>query len=250
MEVSPVQLLIFQPTPFCNLNCTYCYLPDRQNRRVIDVEIVRKTVQRLREEELLDPALSIIWHAGEPTVVRRERYAEYFAAIKEVLGNSCEVVHHFQTNATLIEDKWCDFIREHQIAIGVSVDGPEFVHDHFRKSWSGRGTLDKTLRGIKALQEHEIEFHTISVISDRSLDRGEEIYNFLVSLRPCLLAFNVIIDYTFTKCAKKQSSSAPASPDQRSRLIRVRSGLSYRAPATLGSRTTNNFLRRARLIQD
>jgi len=81
MEVSPVQLLIFQPSPFCNLNCTYCYLPDRQDKRVMDVEIVRTTVRRLREEKLLEPAVSIIWHAGEPTVVRRERYAEYFAAI-------------------------------------------------------------------------------------------------------------------------------------------------------------------------
>jgi uncharacterized protein len=191
MEVSPVQLLIFQPTPFCNLNCTYCYLPDRQDRRIMDVDVVRKTVQRLQQEELLDPTVSIIWHAGEPTVVRRERYAEYFAAIKEVLGNSCEVVHHFQTNATLIDDKWCSFIKEHQIAIGVSIDGPDYIHDYSRKSWSGRGTLDKTLRGVKTLQESEIEFHTISVIGDRSLGHAQEIYDFLVSLKPCLLAFNV-----------------------------------------------------------
>jgi uncharacterized protein len=191
MEVSPVQLLIFQPSPFCNLNCSYCYLPDRQDKRVMDVDIVRTTVRRLREEKLLEPAVSIIWHAGEPTVVRRERYAEYFAAIKEILGDSCEVVHHFQTNATLIDDQWCDFIKEHQIAVGVSIDGPDYVHDYSRKSWSGRGTLEKTLRGIKALRENEIEFHTISVIGDRSLDQANEIYDFLASLKPCLLAFNV-----------------------------------------------------------
>jgi uncharacterized protein len=191
MEVSPVQLLVFQPTPFCNLNCTYCYLPDRQDKRVMDVDIVRTTAQRLRDESLLDEAVSIVWHAGEPTVVRKERYAEYFAVIKEVLGDSCQVVHHFQTNGTLIESQWCDFIREQGIAVGVSIDGPDYIHDYSRKSWSGRGTLDKTLRGIRALQENEIEFHTISVIGERSLDHAKEIYDFLASLRPCLLAFNV-----------------------------------------------------------
>jgi uncharacterized protein len=191
MEVSPVQLLVFQPTPFCNLNCTYCYLPDRQDKRVMDVDIVRTTVQRVKDEHLFDETVSIIWHAGEPTVVRRERYAEYFAAIREVVGDSCQVVHHFQTNGTLIDDQWCDLIKEHEIAIGVSIDGPDYIHDHSRKSWSGRGTLDKTLRGITALQENEIEFHTISVIGERSLGHAKEVYQFLASLKPCLLAFNV-----------------------------------------------------------
>ena len=78
MEVSPVELLIFQPTPFCNLNCTYCYLPDRKDKRVMDVGIVRTTVEKLKEEQLLAPGLGIIWHAGEPTVVRREQYAGLF----------------------------------------------------------------------------------------------------------------------------------------------------------------------------
>ena len=79
MEVSPVQLLIFQPTPFCNLNCSYCYLPDRKDKRVMDVEIVRTTVEKLKEEDLLQPGFRIIWHAGEPTVVQRDQYAKYFS---------------------------------------------------------------------------------------------------------------------------------------------------------------------------
>jgi uncharacterized protein len=190
MEVSPVQLLIFQPTPFCNLNCTYCYLPDRKDKRVMDVEIVRTAVQKLKDEDLLEPGLGIIWHAGEPTVVRREQYAEYFAAIREIVGDF-ELVHHFQTNGTLINDNWCEFFKEHQVAIGVSIDGPDFIHNRSRKSWSGHGTLDKTLRGIETLKKHGIDFHTISVIGEASLDHTKEIYDFLFSLGPVLLAFNV-----------------------------------------------------------
>jgi uncharacterized protein len=190
MEVSPVQLLIFQPTPFCNLNCTYCYLPDRKDKRVMDVEIVRTSVQRLKDEDLLAPGLGIIWHAGEPTVVRREQYAEYFRAIRDILGDF-DLVNHFQTNGTLIDDRWCEFIKEHEIAVGVSLDGPESIHDRSRKSWSGRGTLDKTLRGIETLKKHGIEFHTISVIGEASLGHAKEIYEFLVSLGPVLIGFNV-----------------------------------------------------------
>jgi uncharacterized protein len=190
MEVSPVELLIFQPTPFCNLNCTYCYLPDRKDKRVMDVEIVRIAVEKLKEEQLLQPGLGIIWHAGEPTVVRPEQYATYFAPIREVLGD-LEYVQHFQTNGTLIDDHWCEFIAEHQIAVGVSIDGPEYIHDRSRKSWSGRGTLDKTLRGIEALKKHGIPFHTISVIGEASLGHAKEIYDFLVSLEPVLIGFNV-----------------------------------------------------------
>jgi uncharacterized protein len=190
MEVSPVQLLIFQPTPFCNLNCTYCYLPDRKDKRVMDVEIVRTAVEKLKEEQLLEPGLGIIWHAGEPTVVRPEQYAAYFAPIREVLGD-LEYVHHFQTNGTLIDDHWCDFIAEHQVAVGVSIDGPDYIHDRSRKTWSGRGTLDKTVRGIEMLKKHGIPFHTISVIGEASLDHAKEIYDFLVSLEPVLIGFNV-----------------------------------------------------------
>jgi uncharacterized protein len=190
MEVSPVQLLIFQPTPFCNLNCTYCYLPDRKDKRVMDVEIVRTAVEKLKEEQLLEPGLGIIWHAGEPTVVRPDQYAAYFAPIREVLGD-LEYVHHFQTNGTLIDDRWCDFIAEHHIAVGVSIDGPDYIHDRSRKSWSGRGTLDKTLRGIEALKRNGVDFHTISVIGEQSLERAKEVYDFLVALGPVLLAFNV-----------------------------------------------------------
>ncbi len=190
MEVSPVELLIFQPTPFCNLNCTYCYLPDRKDKRVMDVEIVRTAVEKLKEEQLLEPGLGIIWHAGEPTVVRPEQYAAYFAPIREVLGD-LEYVQHFQTNGTLIDDRWCDFIAEHHIAVGISIDGPDYIHDRSRKTWNGRGTLDKTVRGIEALKKHGIPFHTISVIGEASLDHAKEIYDFLVSLEPVLIGFNV-----------------------------------------------------------
>jgi uncharacterized protein len=191
MSLSPVELLILQPTPFCNLNCSYCYLPDRVDRRVMKVDTVHVTLEKLHREELLSPNLSVVWHAGEPMVVTRQVYARYFTAIQEAVGPFCEVRHHIQTNATLIDDAWCDFFLENKIAVGISVDGPESVHDRCRRSRAGRGSFCKTLQGIMKMRENRVSFHTISVVTSASLEHPKEIYAFLASLEPEYIAFNV-----------------------------------------------------------
>jgi uncharacterized protein len=191
MNLSPVELLIFQPTPFCNLNCSYCYLPQRTDRRTMRVETVQMTVERLLQEDLLSPEVSVIWHAGEPLVVKRDLYGNYFKAIREISGSVVEVRHYIQTNATLIDDSWCDFFREHNVSIGVSIDGPADVHNSARLTHSGRGSFAQTIRGIETLQTKGIPFHTISVVTAASLKYPEEIYAFLKSLGPEHIAFNV-----------------------------------------------------------
>ena len=191
MEIAPVELLIFQATPFCNLNCGYCYLPNRKDPRIIDVETVRVTVEKLNREGLLSANFSIVWHSGEPMVVSRDSYSKFFHVIKEALGPSYAVRHHFQTNGTLINDAWCDFIRAHNLSIGVSIDGPEYIHDLQRRTWGGRGTFRQVLKGIERLRANGAEFHTISVVSHASLDFPSEIYEFLVSLGPDFIGFNV-----------------------------------------------------------
>ncbi len=191
MELCPVQLLVFQPTPFCNLNCRYCYLPNRRDSHVMTLETVRNTVRKLDQEKLLSPNFSVIWHAGEPTVVPSAVYADYFATINMTLGSGYTLRHHFQTNGTLLDDSWCDFIREHNVSIGVSIDGPEHIHNRQRMTWAGRGTFRETLRGIEKLRTNGIDFHTISVITRDSVECAPEIFNFLVALKPDFIAFNV-----------------------------------------------------------
>jgi uncharacterized protein len=191
MDIVPVQLLVFQPTLFCNLNCHYCYLPDRKDARVMEVETVRATVEKLDRERLLAQSFSVIWHAGEPMLVGRQIYAEYFAAIQETLGTRYKVRHHFQTNGTLIDDPWCEFVHKYDISVGVSIDGPEYIHDRQRQTRSGRGTFRKTLSGIEKLQDAGVRFHTISVVSRYSAGFASEIYQFLVSLKPDFIGFNV-----------------------------------------------------------
>jgi uncharacterized protein len=188
--LEPLGLLVIQPTPFCNVDCSYCYLGARSNPARMTASTVDAVVRFLAGTPLLKRPLSVVWHAGEPLVVPvsfYERAFESFAAGSPPI----QAQHHFQTNATLLNDDWCHFIKRSCVRIGVSIDGPQALHDAYRVDRSGRGTFDRVMRGIAKLQQHEIPFTVISVITRRALSQPDEVWNFLASLGATQLAFNV-----------------------------------------------------------
>lgn len=186
----PVGLVIIQPTPFCNIDCSYCYLSTRADTRRITLETVEAIAKFLREAPVSNPHLSIGWHAGEPLVVPRsfyERAFHYFAATPGMP----EVRHSFQTNGTLIDDDWCAFFKRWSVHVGVSVDGPQAIHDSQRVDRAGRGTFDRVIRGISKLRQHEVPFSVISVLTKESLNAPDEIWRFYKSSRISRVAFNI-----------------------------------------------------------
>ena len=114
-----------------------------------------------------------------------------FGIIAETNTAGVRVDHSYQTNATLIEGRWCEFIREHSLRIGVSVDGPEFLHDLHRKTRGGRGTFERVMRGIENLRRAEIDFHVITVLTRDALDYPDELFDFYSSNEIATVAFNV-----------------------------------------------------------
>ena len=116
---------------------------------------------------------------------------ELFVEVNEAIGPSTKVTHHIQTNAMLISREWCDFFLRASVRIGVSLDGPAFLHDAHRRTRSGRGTHERALRGATLLAESGIEFHTISVLTELSLDYPDEFYDFFRSLSVRLVGLNV-----------------------------------------------------------
>jgi uncharacterized protein len=186
-----VDLLILQPTPFCNIDCDYCYLPERTVRTRMRPEVARAAAERVREAGLVGPSLSVVWHAGEPLTVGLAAFEELVAAVNDAFDSDTKVTHHVQTNAMLISREWCDFFLRAPIRIGVSLDGPAFLHDAHRRTRSGRGTHERSLRGAKLLAESEIAFHAISVLTEMSLDYPDEFYDFFQSLPIHLLGLNV-----------------------------------------------------------
>src|SRR6185437_12068561 len=97
----------------------------------------------------------IIWHSGEPLVVPIEFYDFAFRQFESVSGGRLAIEHWFQTNGTLISQKWCDFAQRWQIRIGVSVDGPEWLHNLHRVNKVGHGTFADVLRGINLLRSNK-----------------------------------------------------------------------------------------------
>jgi uncharacterized protein len=192
MPAAPrVDVVVVQPTPFCNINCTYCYLPSRNDRTVIEQGTVRNLFAKLFASGWAAPHVNVIWHAGEPLVVPIEFYREAFATIEALRPPDRCIVHSFQTNGMLITPAWCDFFIECHVDVGVSIDGPRHLHDRSRVTRSGQGTFDKTLAGIRLLREREIPFHTISVLSRDSLAAADEMYGFFIAEGIDHVCFNV-----------------------------------------------------------
>ncbi|HRO59054.1 MAG TPA: GRRM system radical SAM/SPASM domain protein [Burkholderiaceae bacterium] len=163
------ELLVLQPTAFCNLACDYCYLPNRDSPEVMIPETASRTVERLIESNLLGSVLNVCWHAGEPLVAGRRFFREAIRQIDEVSPPTTVVRHAIQTNATLIDDSWCDLFLELEFSVGVSIDGPEAIHDRHRKTRSGKGSLPMVLRGVSQLRRRGVPFHVIAVLNAESL---------------------------------------------------------------------------------
>lgn len=186
-----LELLVIQPTPFCNLDCTYCYLPQRSSTFRISQEVLRRTFEQVFASPYAQESFTVVWHAGEPMTVPIGFYEEALALIDELNTAGLDLSHSFQTNATLVTPEWCDFIKRHHVRIGVSVDGPAFLHDSRRKTRSGKGTHEKVMEGIRCLQDHGIEFHVISVLTRPALDCPDEIFQFYMENNFQRVGFNI-----------------------------------------------------------
>lgn len=190
-QVGPLELLVIQPTPFCNLDCSYCYLPDRLNKRKISLETVEKALNWAFSSGLVRQPFTLLWHAGEPMVLPATFYEQATVLLERCNVSGFEVTQSFQTNATLVNDAWCEFIRRRGVQVGVSVDGPDFLNDRHRVTRQGGGTLDRVLRGMQLLRDYEIFFDVITVLTSTSLDYPDELFDFYMEHGVTSVAFNV-----------------------------------------------------------
>ncbi len=191
----PIDLVILQATPFCNLDCDYCYLPDRSDKAVFDLDLIEPIFKEIFTSPYLGEQVTICWHAGEPLAVPRSFYEEAAQRIKKASQQynerNCWVRQSLQTNGTFINQAWCDLLMKHQIEVGVSIDGPAFLHDAHRKTRKGTGTHARVMRGIEYLQHHKIEFYVICVITQESLDHADDLFAFFVDHGIYNVGFNI-----------------------------------------------------------
>ncbi|MBV9814423.1 MAG: GRRM system radical SAM/SPASM domain protein [Alphaproteobacteria bacterium] len=186
-----IELLVIQPTPFCNIDCRYCYLPERNSKAVVAPETLVNLFSQVFASGWVQDCLSVVWHAGEPMVLPVAFYRDAFQIVERAKPSGLTVTHSFQTNGTLVDDAWCDFFAEQRVNVGVSIDGPKHLHDRNRLTRSGRGTFDKTIRGIRLLRRREIPFHVISVLTTASMAAPHELFEFYVEEGIERVCFNV-----------------------------------------------------------
>ena len=195
LAYGPIRLVIIQPTSYCNLDCDYCYLPDRQNRKQLSLDLIKPIFQRIFESSFTRGRFTVCWHAGEPLTVPLSFYQQAFSIItdlaQKIAPQDTKVAYSVQTNGLLINQAWCDFFRQYPFKIGVSLDGPAFIHDAHRKTRKGLGSHQGTMAGIKLLQKNQLDFQIIAVITEQSLDYPEEIFNFFRENGINRVAFNI-----------------------------------------------------------
>jgi uncharacterized protein len=175
--------VVMQPTTLCNLDCAYCYLPFRSadNRRPVAVaEAVAASVNPWSRTK----RFSVVWHGGEPLAAGRDHFASLLSPFDPA------VEHHVQTNATLIDDAWCEFFVEREIRVSVSVDGPE-ARNGERINRGGKPAYAKIMRGIEALRRHDIPFSALCVVGRPEPGLATELYEYFLELGCEVLGINV-----------------------------------------------------------
>jgi uncharacterized protein len=190
-KIGPVRLLILQGTPFCNINCRYCYLPDRGNKGQMAIETVAATIDNLLASDLVEGPLLVNWHAGEPLVLSADFYRTRMPPFGRLESAGIPVTHSLQTNAMLVSDSHCEMFKEFDVKVGVSIDGPADIHDSQRQMRDGQGSHKRALAGIARLQEHGIQFNAICVLSDLSVRHPDRIYSFFKQLGVRAVGFNI-----------------------------------------------------------
>jgi uncharacterized protein len=186
-----IELLIVQPSSFCNIDCDYCYLPERTAHNRMPVSVFRQAIERLIAAGLIRDRLSIVWHAGEPLAVPNAFYEEAFQTLESLPIERERVSHSMQTNGMLINDRWCSFILANNIRLGLSIDGPAFIHDAHRKTRGGKGTHAQVMKNVELLRRHGIDFHVIAVITEQSLSFADEVFQFFLDHEIRQVGFNI-----------------------------------------------------------
>lgn len=211
----PIRLVVIQSTSFCNLNCDYCYLPNRQFKNQLSLDLIDPIFKAIFSSCFLSKQFEVCWHAGEPLAVPVSFYEAAFARIHEASHqyntHAVDFGHSFQTNGIFINQAWCDFFKQHPIHVGVSIDGPAFIHDAHRKTRAGLASHASVMRGISCLQKNDIPFSVIAVITQDSLDYPDELFHFFLE--------NGIIDVGFnmeeTEGINQSSSLSNAGAEHR-----------------------------------
>lgn len=184
-----MRLLVLQPSPFCNISCSYCYLSDRDNRKVMTLDVVRAVARNIIARLDIGSTLDVVWHAGEPTVVPLSWYREAYRCLSE--ASTVALNFSLQTNGVGFTDEWAVFCVSTRTRVGISIDGPETWHDLRRRTRNGKPTWQLAVAALKRAVKAGLPVSVISVLHPSFLDKADEYLEFCMSHEITEVGFNI-----------------------------------------------------------
>ncbi len=178
-------VLVKPAGPDCNMACAYCFyleksalFPGAKSRRMNE-EILREMIKKVMGQSLQE--VSFGWQGGEPTLMGLPFFEKAVEFQKEY-GRNQVVGNGLQTNGLLIDKHWAEFFKEYKFLVGLSIDGPEHVHDHYRLMGNGKGSWSRVVEKARLLLDAGVEVNALAVVNDYSVQYAEEIYEYLKSI--------------------------------------------------------------------
>lgn len=195
----PLYVMVKPVGAVCNLACDYCYYLEKANlykdnpKHVMSDELLEKFVDEYINSQTM-PQVLFTWHGGE-TLMRPLSFYKKAMELQKKYARGRTIDNCIQTNGTMLTDEWCEFFRENNWLVGVSIDGPQEFHDEYRKNKMGKPSFVKVMQGINLLKKHGVEWNAMAVINDFNADYPLDFYHFfkksVASISSSLLSLNV-----------------------------------------------------------
>ena len=182
----------------CNLACDYCYYLEKLNlykdssKYVMSDELLERFIREYINSQTM-PQVLFTWHGGE-TLMRPLSFYKRVVELQRQYANGRTIDNCIQTNGTLLTDEWCEFFRQHNWLVGVSIDGPQEFHDEYRRNRQGRPSFAKVMQGINLLKKHGVEWNGMAVVNDYNADYPLEFYHFFKEIGCRYIQFAPIVE--------------------------------------------------------
>ncbi len=206
MHISPCEFQIYlKPIgPLCNLRCSYCYylgrsrLFSKDNPVVMEDDLLELYI-RQHIEASKEPVIPFSWHGGEPLMAGLDFFRKAVALQKKWKPEGCTIINGIQTNGTLLDELWIRFFAEENFRLGISMDGPEELHNQFRKTSDGKGSFKKVLHGYDLALLHGIDPEILCVLNADNVQHPLLIYRYFKKLGAKTMTFLPLVEHLNSK---------------------------------------------------
>ena len=194
----PLYVMLKPAGAHCNLACKYCYYLEKNKlyptaqRHLMSDEMLEQFTREYIEAQTMNQGL-FTWHGGEPLLRSIDFYRKALSLQQKYAGGRC-IDNVIQTNGTLLTDEWCEFFAQNHWLVGISIDGPQPYHDHYRLTAAGKPSWKKVMQGIKLLKKHGVEWNAMAVVNAYNVNHPLEFYRFFKENGCQFLQFTPIVE--------------------------------------------------------